>query len=200
VTIARPKFLRVARQQSDSWWQHNQDKMLVDEDPQVFMAYLYTVYFGMEAFVARMEANDPDSSSEEEDYKAAIFLADIHLLADKLRDPTTANLAIDQLLSVIDRNEELVTDIAVRVYTSAKSDSPLRRLVRDFSKADNSWAEIEEGEASLQDVTDGMSRMEVERPKGLYHRENDQYEVDGGWTRGSGVLAHQHLELRGQTD
>jgi hypothetical protein len=168
--------------------------MLVDEDPQVFSAYLHAIYFGLES------SREPN---KEKDVKKAKFLTDLHLLADKLRDPTTANLVMDELLAVIDRSEEVVAGIAVRVYTSAKSCSPLRRLVRDFSRADNSWAETEEDEASglpygsLQDVTDGLSRMQVDPPKDLYYRKTNQYEVDGGWTRGSGVLAHQHLELRG---
>jgi hypothetical protein len=48
----------------------------------------------------------------------------------------------------------------------------------------------------MQDITNGVSGMQVDR-KGLYYRKTDQYEVDGGWTRGSGVLAHHNLELRG---
>jgi hypothetical protein len=187
VVTQRSKLFRVTRQQNDRWWQYNKGRMLVDEDPQVFSAYLHAVYFGLE----------PSSEhSKEKDAKKARFLTDLHLLADKLRDPTTANLAMDELLDVIDRSEEVVAGFAVRVYTAAKSDSPLRRLVRDFSKGEDFWAENEDDE--MQDITDGVSGMQVDR-KGLYHRKNDQYEVDGGWTRGSGVLAHQHLELRGQT-
>jgi hypothetical protein len=207
--------------------------MLVDEDPQVFSAYLHTVYFGLESTRAQIASDGPGTTtktvSKEKDVKQAKFLTDLHLLADKLRDPTTANLVIDELISVIDRSEELVQEIAVKVYTSAKSDSPLRRLVRDLTKEDNLEAEMEEDEASglpyglLQEVTDGVSRMEVDtlaygllqdvtdsvsrmqvdnvdqalkpdHPKGLYHRETDRYEVDGGWTKASGGLTFRDLK------
>jgi hypothetical protein len=233
VVTQRSKFLRVARQQCDRWWQYNKARMLVDEDPQVFSAYLYTVYFGLESTREQIASDGPGTAtktvSKEKDVKKAKFLTDLHLLADKLRDPTTANLVIDELISVIDRSEELVQEIAVKVYVSAKSDSPLRRLVRDLTKEDNLEAEMEEDEASglpyglLQEVTDGVSRMEVDtlaygvlqdvtdsvsrmqvdnvdqvlkpdRPKGLYHRETDRYEVDGGWTKASGGLTFRDLK------
>ena len=186
---------------------------LVDEDPQVFSAYLHTVYFGLESTREQIASDGPGTAtktvSKEKDVKKAKFLTDLHLLADKLRDPTTANLVIDELISVIDRSEELEQEIAVKVYTSAKSDSPLRRLVRDLTKEDNLEAEMEEDEASglpyglLQEVTDSVSRMQVDNvdrvlkpdhPKGLYHRETDRYEVDGGWTKASGGLTFRDLK------
>jgi hypothetical protein len=125
VVTQRSKLFRVARQQNNRRWQYNKARMLVDEDPQVFSSYLHAVYFGLESSTEHYK---------DKDAKIVKFLTDLHLLADKLRDPTTANLVMDELLDVVDRSEEVVAGIAVRVYTSAKSDSPLRRLVRDFSQ------------------------------------------------------------------
>lgn len=200
VTTQRSKFLRVARQQCNRWWQYNKDRMLVDEDPQVFSAYLHTVYFGMESFKQRMESNNPNSSRKEKDTKAAVFLTDLHLLAEKLRDAITANLVVDELVNMIDNNEEVVREIAAQIYLSANRDSPLRRLLLDIDAYNQQriWAEEEGGEVSgltydaVEDVAVDLSRMEVDvldgrdgdvdrflkpdLPKGLYHREIDHWE------------------------
>ena len=66
------------------------------------------------------------------------FLVDLYyLLADKLIDPTSANLAIDELISVIEkRNQYLGAPMVRFVYESTTAGSPLRMLTRDHSLID----------------------------------------------------------------
>jgi hypothetical protein len=71
------------------------------------------------------------------------FLVDVYLLADKLLDPTTANVVIEELrLFVMDA--PWTTDDATisHVYASTGHKNPLRKLIRDWYlfKDDQSWA------------------------------------------------------------
>jgi hypothetical protein len=85
------------------------------------------------------------ADSDEEDrrimkscWPVETFLIDLYLLADKLIDPTTANLAIDKLIDVIGERNKYLTQRMIRVvYRSTTVDSPLRRLVRDYSTIDD---------------------------------------------------------------
>lgn len=66
------------------------------------------------------------------------YLIDVYLLADKLIDPISANLAMDELIAVIETRCEYLGAALIRfVYKSTMEDSPLRRLVRDHSMIDN---------------------------------------------------------------
>jgi len=61
------------------------------------------------------------------------FLVDLYLLADKLIDPVTANMTIDKLIRVSEvRNEYPGPRLISYVYKSTTTESPLRRLCRDW--------------------------------------------------------------------
>lgn len=61
------------------------------------------------------------------------FLVDLYLLADKLLDPVTANMAIDKLIRMSEARERCPSQILVcYVYRSTAVESPLRRLFRDW--------------------------------------------------------------------
>lgn len=65
------------------------------------------------------------------------FLIDLYLLADKLIDPISANLVIDRLISLFEKQDEYLTKgIVEHVYGSTTEASPLRKLVRDYSMID----------------------------------------------------------------
>jgi hypothetical protein len=194
ITTERSKLLRVARQQSQDWYQANMAKMLVDEDAQIFSAWLHTVYYGMASLKARMGANGNNEA------ETARFLTGLYLMAEKLRDPTAANTVIDELINVLDLKEELLPAVALRVYTAAKRDSPLRKFINDnyVSDADRFWAENAaeasglpvKSDKATEEVTEEMARLQVatledfvgnlqrvprtERQKGLYHMEIDK--------------------------
>jgi len=62
------------------------------------------------------------------------FLIDLYLLADKLIDPTTANLAIEKLIVLVeDRGMYLSKALIEFVYGATTAGSPLRRYIRDHS-------------------------------------------------------------------
>jgi len=84
------------------------------------------------------DSDDLDHSIMKSSRPAQTFLIDLYLLADKLIDPTTANLVIDKLTDFIgERNEYLNSKVIRFVYRSTTVDSPLRRLVRDYSTTDD---------------------------------------------------------------
>jgi hypothetical protein len=71
------------------------------------------------------------------------FLVDVYLLADKLLDPTTANVVIEELRQFV-MDATWTTDDATisHVYASTGRKNPLRKLVRDWYlfRDDQSWA------------------------------------------------------------
>jgi hypothetical protein len=141
--------------------------LLGEDDPEVFNAYLQCVYFGAEPLEERVAAmveedgpgsqkklsdhEDSDSdktSSNSQTELAAKFLIDLHLLATRLRDPTTANLAIDKLLDLYEFNSRISKEMVVFVYGSTLKDSKLRLLYRGLHihRMQDSWlGEVAEG-------------------------------------------------------
>lgn len=117
----------------------------LDGDPEIFSAFLHTVYFGVEhlkdVVTAMLEDDaqmEPSTNDNEhatfEDERVEKFLIDLYLLANRLIDPITANLAIDELIVVIEkRNRYLYPELIRFTYESTTAASPLRRLIRDFS-------------------------------------------------------------------
>lgn len=85
------------------------------------------------------EKSDAETIGSIEDVEK--FLIELYLLADKLIDPVSANLAIDELISVIEMRSGYLSAALVHfVYGSTTVDSPLRKLVRDHSMIDNATA------------------------------------------------------------
>jgi hypothetical protein len=161
VITQRSKLLRTARQQKKNW-KKSKASMLKDEDPQVFSAYLHTVYFGVVSLKNRIA----------EDAEVARFLVDLYLLADKLLDPVTANMVIDEILSFFDRNIGPLSGVTPHVYASTADGSPLRMLVRDFyiHEVNRSWptsaGEWDLPTEFLQDFALEICRLQQENPRG----------------------------------
>lgn len=67
-----------------------------------------------------------------------MFLIDLYLLADKLIDPITANLVIEELIRVVEKRHRYLEGPVVRfVYESTTAGSPLRMFIRDHTLVDN---------------------------------------------------------------
>jgi hypothetical protein len=122
------------------WNEKNEAKiMLVDEDPRLFSAYLHTVYFGAEHLKKQIAPEDDASSTDADIFLAkqaenAKFLTDLYVLADKLLDPVTADLVIDELIRIFydvdDPDDRLSSAVTSHVYASTTDGSTLRRPVR----------------------------------------------------------------------
>lgn len=168
VVIQRSRFIRLARQRR--WNKKNTGKMMADERPELFSAYLHCLYFGVESLKKRMTPEDDAISTGD-----AKFLTDLYILADKLLDPVTANLVIDELVTLLDNDfdDELSSAVTIHVYASTADGSPLRRLWRDhhIHEATFTWPlnAREQGlpYALLQDVLIETFRLESENPKGI---------------------------------
>jgi hypothetical protein len=116
--------------------------MLVNEEPRLFSAYLHTVYFGAEHLKRRILPEDEESSTDADAFLAkqtenAKFLIDLHRLADRLLDPVTADVVIDELIRILydvdDPDGKVSFAVTTRVYASnTNGSSPLRKLVRDL--------------------------------------------------------------------
>jgi len=159
ILTQRSKFLCNGREQSKRWWRRNRAKMLADQDPEIFAAYVHAVRFGVGSLEERVRSDtlvDSGFQTDEEDghwkhigpkkAKTARFLVDLYLLAaDKLLDPVTANIVIDVLADpLVDFGlDEPLFAITPHVYASTVDGSPLRMLVRDsfVYHMCGSWAE-----------------------------------------------------------
>lgn len=127
-------------------------------------------------------------------------LVNLYLLANKLMDPVTANLVINQLVLFVSAHRISVSDhIATLVYSSTSPGNPLRNLVRDWfiHEAGRQKRDAQRLKALprelLEDIiieTDSLTTDEdtlrsrhylyvhtlktVDRPKGHYHQEVKQ--------------------------
>jgi hypothetical protein len=168
IVIKRSRFIRLARQRR--WNKKNTGKMMADERPELFSAYLHCLYFGVESLKKRMMPEDDAISTGD-----AKFLTDLYILADKLLDPVTVNLVIDELVTLLDSDfdDKLSSAVTIHVYASTADGSPLRRLVRDdhIHEATCTWPlnAREQGlpYAFLQNVLVETFRLESENPKGI---------------------------------
>ena len=92
------------------------------------------------------EIDETASNSEKEPVEK--FLVDLYLLAIKLIDPTTANLAIDELIGLHEFNCHISKEMVAFVYYSTAKNSKLRLLYRDLHihRMRDSWlVEVTEG-------------------------------------------------------
>jgi len=123
--------------------------IVLDEDPEVFAAYLHCVYFGADSLMERIALmaeehvyfqgntgiGDTGDVAEEPVEK---FLINFHLLAGKLVDLMSADMAIDALAALFEKRDKCLTaGLVGYVYESTVAASPLRRLIRDYSLIDN---------------------------------------------------------------
>jgi hypothetical protein len=147
----RSDFFRVAR--LARWTKPNKATKLVDEDPDTFAAYLDRLYFGTGSVIKSSDADatrDSSSAAEKDEQKktdeqekkdkqekkdivTVNLLLDVYLLADRLLDPTTANVVIDEIIAFVDTLSWAPGQhFIARVYDSTLEGSPLRRLCRDW--------------------------------------------------------------------
>jgi hypothetical protein len=135
-TVAeRSEFLRLGMQKR--WNLKDEVQItLVDEDPHLFSIYLHTVYFGVEHLKKQIAPED-DASRNTFIAENAKFLIDLYVPADKLLDPVTTDLVIDELISILYdvNNPDGKVSSAITIHVNASTtdvSSPLRNLVRDL--------------------------------------------------------------------
>jgi hypothetical protein len=158
VVTHRSEFFRAARR---SVWLKDPTAPvdLQDEDPEVFSMYLKCVYFGTEAirvdfedekraFSSGKEAKQPGPDAfelsitaidDEQDILGDNAVDDqngtlvkLYILADKLGDPTTANMVMDELVRFhTEHNRNPIRKIVNLAYESTIHGNPLRKFLRD---------------------------------------------------------------------
>lgn len=145
---ARSGFFQTARSKEPERHIH-----LEGEDPEVFSLYLNCVHSGIEALsfggellskvapvtsdhtrkAIKTEHNDEREAEETDDdtdgrrFEALIRL---FLLADKLQDPQMMNMAIDEIVRMVEKDGLIPAHVNL-VYNSTPRDSVLRKLFRD---------------------------------------------------------------------
>lgn len=129
----RSEFFRAARK--PEWLAADPKKPvdLKDEDSEFFNTYINCVYFGRE--VLKIHAVEwtmcPRSDRAHKIDIGFRTLIQIYLLADKLQDLTTANMAIDEIINFSDTVWIVPYDEFSHIYSHTPPNSPLRAIVRD---------------------------------------------------------------------
>jgi len=139
IATKRSDFFRVAR--SSRWTDPKKPTELVDDQPSVFHAYLHCLYFDEKVFLGRKtEAHAADnsngnssSSSSSQVGETMRFVLDLYIIADKLLDPTTANIVMDKIIRQLAKKHWTLDHTTVgHVYASTADGSLLRNVVRDW--------------------------------------------------------------------
>jgi hypothetical protein len=115
----------------------------MDEDPELFQAYLNCVYFGSDIIEQWADSSEVETKAKSEcstrDEKQAagdlIFekLIGLYLLAERLVDLRTANTVIDEIIRARDVLRCIPTQGPITLaYASTEKGDPLRKLLRDF--------------------------------------------------------------------
>lgn len=133
----RSGFFKVAR---SARWATDPSKpvSLEDDGPDVFSTYLHCVYFDevvipttsvpLSLMFRRLE----EARQGEADQKFEALVS-TYVLADKLRDPITANMVSDKILEVSHDTSKVPSAKAVTItYQSTTDRDPLRILLRDM--------------------------------------------------------------------
>lgn len=112
---------------------------LEDDDPEVFSTYLHCVYFN-EVVLPKASDLHPFEICEQEVHQDFEALVSTYVLADKLRDPITANIVTDEILRVCHETHRIPSAKAVTIaYESTTKEDVLRLLLRDiFTQHSNS--------------------------------------------------------------
>jgi hypothetical protein len=136
IATQRSRFFRAAR--SNRWTDPTKPTELVDDEPSIFHAYLHCLYFDEKAFLGKKtgaevadndKTNDKNSSQVGETMR---FVFDVYMLADKLLDPTTANVVMEKLVRHSAKHScTLDNDTITYLYASTADGSPLRKVIRD---------------------------------------------------------------------
>ena len=140
VFTERSEFFRAARK--PEWLAGDPKKPvdLKDEDSELFNTYINCVYFGKEVLKLHSVECTSGTESGGTDKVQLGFrsLIQIYLLADKLQDLATANMAIDEIISFSDAVWTVpLPDECSHVYSHTPRNSPLRVLMRDYCIYEN---------------------------------------------------------------
>jgi hypothetical protein len=158
VLIHRSEFFRAARR--SVWLKDSTAPVdLQDKDPEVFSMYLKCIYFGKDVLetdlqIKKKEEQSEDKSeqpgpdsfglpntslTEDEDAlsddvvdKHIETLVKLYILADKLGDPTTTNIVMDELVRFCDTHQRNpIRRVVELAYASTTHGNPLRKFLRD---------------------------------------------------------------------
>jgi len=137
ILTRRSDFFKAAR---SARWATDPSKpvSLEDDEPDVFSTYLHCVYFD-EVIIPRtsvpislMFRQLEEARQGEADQKFEALVS-TYVLADKLRDPITANMVSDKILEVSHDTSKVPSAKAVTIaYQSTTNRDPLRILLRDM--------------------------------------------------------------------
>lgn len=116
VICARSSFFKSA---CERWKKNGEAIKLLDVEPRLFDSYLQCVY-----------RNEPP----EVGYSGSLeHFVDVYILADRLGDLQSANIAIDKLIGISDEAGTVPSAILVsRAWEGTPPNSPLRRLLIDY--------------------------------------------------------------------
>ena len=183
----RSEFFRAAR--SARWTKRKKATKLVDDKPHIFSAYLNCLYLGAGFMIKQPKTDNIEGSAAEveeakkitkaKDQETLEFFVELYLLADKLLDPGTANLVIDELISFVDTLSWVSDNSSItHVYDHTVDGNPLRQLLVDYHihEATRKWPKKVSKAAwkppleFLQDVLIENGRLQAENPRGVIER------------------------------
>ena len=162
---------------------------LVDDKPHIFSAYLNCLYLGAGFMIKQPKTDNIEGSAAEveeakkitkaKDQETLEFFVELYLLADKLLDPGTANLVIDELISFVDTLSWVSDNSSItHVYDHTVDGNPLRQLLVDYHihEATPDWFNKDSKATSqpplefLQDIIIENGRLQAENPQGVIER------------------------------
>jgi len=183
----RSEFFRAAR--SARWTKRKKATKLVDDKPHIFSAYLNCLYLGAGFMIKQPKTDNIEGSAAEveeakkitkaKDQETLEFFVELYLLADKLLDPGTANLVIDELISFVDTLSWVSDNSSItHVYDHTVDGNPLRQLLVDYHihEATPDWFNKDSKATSqpplefLQDIIIENGRLQAENPQGVIER------------------------------
>jgi len=208
----RSEFFRISR--LPQWKQPGEPTTLLDDEPNVFSLYMHCLYFGTYDLGKRIDTDIAEAWNTEKDGIFSITLKsnavlkqgltmdlyiNLYILADKLLDPSTSNLVINQLIVFSRKHRESCKIDPVtlaKIYDSTTDGSPLRKIVRDWLLSNDWVMQLPQGDCAnlplelLRDLITETSRLHkahphhrvhevfrdltISRPKGFYHQKVDQ--------------------------
>ncbi|KAK5710624.1 hypothetical protein LTR17_018799 [Elasticomyces elasticus] len=184
-------------------WQNNNKKSieLPDDDPKIFGAYLLSLYTTTITPQAKEAADLWDE------------LAMLYVLADKLRDLKTANLILEQIMTISDQHKRIAGNKTItKIYANTTDGSPLRRLVVDYQLHEptvmppssalhdlpkhylqdflTAYLRVKTGAELMTSVKDlGHQQLTKVMPKCRYHQHDETHPVEGNCTVKAGENA-----------
>lgn len=128
------------------------------------------------------------------------FLIDVYFLADRLLDPVTANVVIDELIHFLDNQDGLCTAAIIHICASTRDGSLLRTVLRDIyiPEYDGSWALDAQAQGLpyefLQDCLVEIGRLKEEEDRDAKIEEAFEMEV------AERQAGHYHQVIKQETE